>query len=257
MMGMMTSGILFFLVQVACLAEFYHMCTGRKWTSYLPALVGGSIVFAMVALNQDGDINVGYFAFWVIPAVLLFFSSMVFYQSEHFVRDMAIFISGWVYISASLGLFARVGHMIFDPNNKLLIYFNGNQILTVFILVWISDTFAYLVGRKWGKHPLASKISPKKTVEGFVGGAIFTVPFSILLSHIFPFMATIHFVMLAILVVIFGNLGDLFESKIKRSLNIKDSGTRLGGHGGFLDRFDSILFAGPACYFYLVHFILM
>ena len=100
-----------------------------------------------------------------------------------------------------------------------------------FILIWANDSFAYLVGRKFGKTKLAPILSPKKSVEGFIGGVVFSVLFAIVLHYFFPFIDLIHYVALAFICSVIGTMGDLFESKIKRHLGIKDSGTALGGHG--------------------------
>ncbi|MDR0437404.1 MAG: phosphatidate cytidylyltransferase [Bacteroidales bacterium] len=130
--------------------------------------------------------------------------------------------------------------------------------LALFAFVWVNDTFAYLFGITFGKHKLFERISPKKTWEGFFGGLIATIAFSIMFFKIFtrsPKFETLsigQWIGLAIVVVIFGTIGDLFESYLKRSLNVKDSGTILPGHGGLLDRLDSILFAAPAVMVYLM-----
>jgi len=132
--------------------------------------------------------------------------------------------------------------------------------LALFSFVWVNDTFAYLVGIKFGKHKLFERISPKKTWEGFFGGLIFAI-IAGFLFHYFTSSETacgtfpcdrFKWIGLAIVVVIFGTIGDLFESYLKRSLNVKDSGTILPGHGGLLDRLDSILFAAPAAMIYLI-----
>ncbi|MCL2417004.1 MAG: phosphatidate cytidylyltransferase [Bacteroidales bacterium] len=128
--------------------------------------------------------------------------------------------------------------------------------LALFAFVWVNDTFAYLVGTKFGKTKLFERISPKKTWEGFFGGLFFTIIAGVLFCYFvadgFVAKFIIIWIGLAIVVVVFGTAGDLFESYIKRSLNVKDSGTLLPGHGGLLDRLDSILFAAPAATAYLL-----
>lgn len=111
---------------------------------------------------------------------------------------------------------------------------------------------AYLVGSQLGKTKLAPKISPKKTWEGFAGGAFFT---AVIAAFIVPYiigLAVFQSVILALIVVIFGTLGDLFESRLKRRSGVKDSGNIIPGHGGVLDRLDSVIFAGPAVYLFLL-----
>ena len=134
---------------------------------------------------------------------------------------------------------------------------NGTIPLVVIASIWINDTMAYLVGSFIGKTPL-SKISPKKTWEGTLGGIILSTSIvTIFIYNIFDFGA---FVLLAIALIpalcgVFGTLGDLFESKLKRMANVKDSGSFMPGHGGFLDRFDSLLFAVPAVWLYVKIFL--
>ncbi len=114
-----------------------------------------------------------------------------------------------------------------------------------------NDTGAYLVGRKFGKHKLFERISPKKTWEGSFGGAILGLGVGYLNAQLFPDLSLFNWMIVALLVVVFGSLGDLVESMFKRSLGIKDSGKLLPGHGGILDRFDGIFIAAPVVYTYL------
>lgn len=124
-------------------------------------------------------------------------------------------------------------------------------LVSVFILIWTSDTFAYLSGRFLGKNKLFERISPKKTWEGFIGGLLFTVLVSVILANYLEFLSTQAWVGLAILVGIGGTLGDLFESAIKRNFKVKDSGSFIPGHGGILDRIDSLLLVLPLAYLFL------
>jgi phosphatidate cytidylyltransferase len=121
-------------------------------------------------------------------------------------------------------------------------------VLSIFILTWTSDTFAYLVGRKIGKHKLFERISPKKSWEGFFGGMLFSVIAGLLIAYLTDGDFT-KYAIYGVVVSTFGTLGDLVESMLKRSLNIKDSGTILPGHGGLLDRFDAVIFVIPIIYF--------
>lgn len=128
--------------------------------------------------------------------------------------------------------------------------------LSIFIFTWINDTGAYCTGMLFGKHRLFERISPKKSWEGSIGGGIFSVIAAVVMAHFFPFMSLGIWIGLALTVVVFGTLGDLTESLLKRTLGIKDSGNILPGHGGMLDRFDSTLMAVPAAvvYLYVVSF---
>ena len=129
--------------------------------------------------------------------------------------------------------------------------------LSIFIFTWINDTGAYCTGMLFGKHRLFERISPKKSWEGSIGGGVFSIIAAIVMAHYFPFMPISIWIGLALTVVIFGTLGDLTESLLKRTIGIKDSGNILPGHGGMLDRFDSTLMAVPAAvvYLYIISFI--
>jgi len=148
---------------------------------------------------------------------------------------------------------------------KLSIKGNGDSVYldslfpaAIFFSIWINDTMAYIVGSFIGKTPF-SKISPKKTWEGTIGGVILCVLVITLLfskTSLFPNSLTVYnWILISSLCAIFGTLGDLFESKLKRMAGVKDSGNIMPGHGGFLDRFDSFLFAAPAVWVYVKYFI--
>ena len=123
--------------------------------------------------------------------------------------------------------------------------------LAVYIFIWASDTGAYLSGSLLGRHKLFPRISPKKSWEGSIGGALLTVGAAVTVAHFYGFMNVWQWIGMALVVVVFGTYGDLTESMIKRHLGIKDSGNILPGHGGLLDRLDSMLFAIPAVIMYL------
>ena len=129
--------------------------------------------------------------------------------------------------------------------------------IAIILSIWINDTMAYLVGSFIGKTPF-SKISPKKTWEGTIGGAILCVIMIGIISHFvnaFHYLPLKHWLTIAAICAVFGTLGDLLESKIKRMANIKDSGSFMPGHGGFLDRFDSLLVATPFVWIYVQLFV--
>ncbi|RZW48422.1 MAG: phosphatidate cytidylyltransferase, partial [Flavobacteriaceae bacterium] len=129
--------------------------------------------------------------------------------------------------------------------------YNPNILLGSFILVWVNDTFAYLVGKNIGKQKLFPSISPKKTVEGFLGGLFFSCLSSYFIAKFTNTLDFSNWLILAIIVSVFGTLGDLIESKYKRQADVKDSGIIMPGHGGLLDRLDSIIFAAPFIYLFL------
>lgn len=123
--------------------------------------------------------------------------------------------------------------------------------LAMYVFLWLNDTGAYLCGSLLGKHKLFPRISPKKSWEGSIGGAIVAMASAVAVVHFFPVLNVWQWVGMALVVVVAGTYGDLTESMIKRSLDVKDSGRMLPGHGGILDRLDSMLFAIPASVIYL------
>jgi len=134
---------------------------------------------------------------------------------------------------------------------------NSTLPVAIISMVWINDTFAYLSGIILGKHPMTPKLSPGKTWEGFAGGVIFSALSGWVLYHITGLMNPVTWILAGTASSLFGLAGDLFESRLKRNNDLKDTGTLLPGHGGLLDRFDSLLFVSPALLllFLLYHFL--
>lgn len=124
-------------------------------------------------------------------------------------------------------------------------------LLGSFVLVWVNDSFAYIIGKNFGKQKLFPSISPKKTFEGFLGGLFFACVSSFFIALYTETLTFTYWLILAIIVSVFGTIGDLIESKFKRQAGVKDSGIIMPGHGGLLDRLDSIIFAAPFIYLFL------
>ncbi|WP_202703631.1 phosphatidate cytidylyltransferase [Flavobacterium sp. UGB4466] len=135
--------------------------------------------------------------------------------------------------------------------------YNPKIIIGLFVLIWTNDTFAYLVGKSMGKHKLFERISPKKTIEGFLGGVVFAAFAGFLISKLyiqpkadFSTKSILIWMIIALIVSIFGTIGDLIESKFKRVAGVKDSGSIMPGHGGVLDRLDSVIFVAPIIFLF-------
>lgn len=125
------------------------------------------------------------------------------------------------------------------------------EVFMLFVLIWSSDTFAYLTGKFFGKHKMAPKISPKKTWEGFAGGVVLTLILGFFVERYFPDLRG-NWMIVGLLTSIFAPLGDLVESQLKRSFAVKDSGNIIPGHGGVLDRLDSFIICTPVIYLYFI-----
>ena len=156
-------------------------------------------------------------------------------------REKLDVVSKYVYL---------IGYVILPIILITKIPFSGKEyepkiIIGIFILIWTNDTFAFLVGKNFGKTKLFQRISPKKTVEGFFGGLIFALAFSITIANFFTEQPVYIWITISLIVSIIGTIGDLVESAFKRFAGVKDSGKIIPGHGGILDRLDSVLFVAP------------
>lgn len=180
----------------------------------------------------------------LIPMVLLVLIAELYRKSDTPFQNGAFTLFASVYVAMPFACYVALGFV----SNE----FSFTLPLALLLLIWANDTGAYLFGVTWGKHRLFERHSPKKSWEGFVGGLFTGLVVAWILSVYFPTIPLVHWLAIALITGVFGTLGDLVESMLKRSLNIKDSGTFLPGHGGLLDRFDSLFFAAPMVYFYLL-----
>lgn len=186
--------------------------------------------------------------------------SELYLKKKNPLNNWAYAMMSQIYIALSFAMLNVLAYHSIGNEGELSNYqvqYNPILPLSIFIFTWINDTGAYCTGMLFGKHRLFERISPKKSWEGSIGGGVFSIIAAIVMAHYFPFMPISIWIGLALTVVIFGILGDLTESLLKRTIGIKDSGNILPGHGGMLDRFDSTLMAVPAAvvYLYIISFI--
>ncbi|MBI1315799.1 hypothetical protein GC167_02935 [bacterium] len=163
--------------------------------------------------------------------------------------ELGLVRTPWIHAALYTGFGFMAPLLLFHAENRY-----QSWMTALFVLVWTHDTFAYVFGRFWGKTPLSPRLSPRKTIEGSAGGLIMTlVAALIVIPWIWKAEANYfaHFTALAVFTVVFGTLGDLYESKLKRKADVKDSGHLIPGHGGILDRVDSFLFIMPIAALYL------
>lgn len=246
-LGPVVFAALFLVVTMLTLHEFYTLFDDSKSVNIykLPGLLAAAVLYSSVVLAGLEVIDSTLLWINLILPVLIFITEL-YRKSESPISNIALSILGIFYTAlplALLSLFYNLPHAGSTSSPGLLLGF--------FILLWSSDTFAYLSGMAFGKHHLFPRISPKKTWEGSIGGFLLTMGAAWILSVIYPEMSPIQWLVLAGIIVIFGTFGDLAESMFKRSLKIKDSGRILPGHGGMLDRFDAALFAAPAVFIYI------
>lgn len=186
--------------------------------------------------------------------------SELYLKKKNPLNNWAYAMMSQIYIALSFAMLNVLAYHSIGNEGELSNYqvqYNPILPLSIFIFTWINDTGAYCTGMLFGRHRLFERISPKKSWEGSIGGGVFSIIAAIVMAHYFPFMPISIWIGLALTVVIFGTLGDLTESLLKRTIGIKDSGNILPGHGGMLDRFDSTLMAVPAAvvYLYIISFI--
>ena len=184
---------------------------------------------------------------------LLILVQMIFRHRVFSVEQACFSIAGIMYVAMAFShllLLRFMGAETFVPFGTATLSFGEALIWLAFIGTWASDTFAFFTGSFCGRHKLCPEISPNKTIEGFAGGLIGTVLITVLLGYVFSF-SLIHMVVLGVLLALTATLGDLVESSFKRYTGVKDSGAIIPGHGGVLDRFDSIMFTVPLVYYYV------
>lgn len=244
-LGAYTFTIFYLLLSLFSLAEFYKLI---KTSGIRPhrnvALVVGCLIFMVTAgyhfLQFDGK-----YLLVLIPLIFSVFVAELYKKDKIPFANISYTFVGFIYVTIPFCFFYSLGFL-----NSWTSY-NFHLPLAFLLMLWANDTGAYLFGRKLGNHKLFERHSPKKTWEGFFGGMATSVLVSFLISFFFKEVSPLVLAGMAILVAGFGTLGDLVESMLKRSLNAKDSGSLLPGHGGLLDRFDGLLIAAPVVYAYL------
>lgn len=248
--------VFFSLIAVLALSEFYSLCNasvGGENTITLTVDVAGGLVLCAGL----GCVNLGLLTPWVTQVLGgTFFTLYLLYlilrpvvqlynHESSPLTNIAYSYMGQMYIALPLGLMSM--YYTFESGAALL--------LGMFIMIWLSDTGAYCVGSLIGRHKLFPRISPGKTWEGFVGGLVFAIGSAFVMKLCFPQwyegISLGGLCGLGLVTAVFATWGDLVESLIKRTLGVKDSGRLMPGHGGILDRIDSLLLAVPATLLYL------
>ena len=213
-------------------------CAAAVWLLYATAQYG-------MAISHGLGIFLPYLLY-----LLYVVCRSTFLPHQAMLPSLGNSLIGQLYIAVPLALTIRLTLEV-DPYSSMTQY-NGLLLLAIFIFIWVNDTGAYLVGSRWGKRRLAPSISPKKSVEGSIGGLLLVLLSAVVLRLLlFPELSWLRILLIAAVVAIFGTIGDLFESSLKRQAGVKDSGKLIPGHGGILDRIDSLLLAVPAVYLLL------
>lgn len=235
--------ILLFFTQ----SEFYSLV---KNSEHAPSKWVGTIAGVLFFLAGFG-VAIGFlpkhFSFAFVPFILLIFVVETIHPKST-LTDAALTLLGFIYIALP---FALMNFIVLNTVNGQQVFYPW-ILAGVFFIIWIYDSAAYMAGSMFGRHKVCERISPAKSWEGVVAGTVLAVVTGILNAVLFQAISMVSWIVIALITAAFGTFGDFFESKFKRGFDVKDSGKVLPGHGGLLDRFDSLLFAVPAVFLWLM-----
>ena len=247
-------GILFTIIGALSVHEFAHLVNRNGGVSINKTItaLGGAYLFLALMGFCTSAIDARVFLPY-LGLLLYLMITELYLKKENPIGNWAYAMLSQLYVALP---FALLNVLAFQnsPETSSVTY-NPILPLSIFVFIWLSDTGAYCVGSLIGKHRLFARISPKKSWEGFFGGLILSLASSQAFAWFAPEINRMNWLGLAATVVLFGTWGDLIESLLKRTLGVKDSGNVLPGHGGMLDRFDSVMLAVPASYIYIELFI--
>jgi len=230
---------LFFLIGFVCLLELEKLLRLKSYALYaVHALF--FILFSYIKFDTNATLVLLCITIFVnlfLAKDLLFIKKIPVFEKKKYIILVFYLISSMVFLT-----------LIPTYSGT----FRPELIVGVFVLIWTNDTFAYIVGKNFGKNKLYKQISPNKTIEGFIGGMIFSCIAGYFIYYFTHYLNFQSWLGMAIILSIFGTIGDLIQSKFKRQAGVKDSGKLMPGHGGLFDRLDSIIFSSPFVYAYLL-----
>ena len=236
-----------YLVMILSLLGMHEFYKVSRKKHFKPIGIIGYILCIAYYLNLSNNFSTSFNAYTLIAVIFLLLCIPVLYTNHNFI-DIALTIFGFLYVAVFFSFIVFI-------NNKV---YGEYLVWIIFIASWVCDTSAYYSGRflgKGGKHKLAPKVSPKKTVEGALGGllgsAIGCTVYGYIISRYGVSIPLYHYSIIGVLCGIFGQFGDLIASSIKRFVGVKDYSNLIPGHGGILDRFDSILFVSVVAFYYI------
>lgn len=231
--------LLFFtIVGFICLREFQTLLKFRNIISYVSLVV---LLYYFNFTEIYLPVLIAYLAMTLV--VKLFLLKDLYTHNDIPIFDGKKHLLTLFYIVPSIIFLTMIP--VFKDNYEYVL-------VGTFVLIWVNDSFAYLVGKNFGKHKLFERISPKKTIEGFIGGAVASIIAGYFIFIYIDLLFWWAWIVLAIIVSIFGTLGDLVQSKFKRKADVKDSGKIMPGHGGIFDRMDSMLFSSTFVFIFIL-----
>jgi len=240
----------FILFGIFLTISLFEFCNLIKVNKLIPVISGTSLFLLITFLSnydRNKTVDIPTLDSILLATTLLISIKCILFLFENKNQEISS-LSKYLYLLGYITLpFVFITKISFGVND-----YNPKIIIGLFILIWTNDTFAYIVGKSLGKHKLFEKISPKKTIEGFFGGLIFAIFAGYLISSYlikpsaqFSDKSILIWMVIAAIVGVIGTIGDLIESKFKRVAGVKDSGKIMPGHGGVLDRLDSVIFVAP------------
>jgi len=243
--------LLFLVILTASISEFSNLYNHlevrpNKFLAYLASIS----LFIVSFLIAKGILEPNCF-FGLLPFFLIIMATELYRKKDKPVENIAVTILSVIYLAIPLSL---INFLVF-PEILGANAYTPKILIALFVLIWIYDSGAYLVGVSIGKNRLFERISPKKSWEGAIGGTLIAIIASYFISRFIPEIKPVHWIAISALTVVSSTFGDLTESMFKRYFGIKDSGNILPGHGGALDRFDSLFFAVPTVLAYLKLFV--
>lgn len=247
LLGPWALGALFFFFCMVGLNEFLVLSETKNKSviNRFYTFLGGIFIYWATAMVVVGAWDASVFLL-ILPFTAIVASLSLIKPDQQAIDHLGIMLFSWVYVVVPFSLVLALAYVSGDFLYQLPLGF--------FVILWINDSGAYFTGRWLGKRKLYPSISPNKTWEGLAGGITLSLLAGAIIAQVFDQFETRHWMVVAVIIAVLANVGDLFESLLKRSSGVKDSGKLIPGHGGALDRFDGLLIALPVVYVYL-HFI--
>ncbi|NQY30197.1 MAG: CDP-archaeol synthase [Flavobacteriaceae bacterium] len=241
--GLLFAGLMFVFAGISCW-EFNNLLKVNNFRTYFQLVIIAYFTYLALTIETQSS-NIVFFILAIGTLVThLFLTNNLFKLKK--IKENSVLKQQLplLYVLIPFSLLALTPSIINNTYNPYIIF-------GILIIIWSNDTFAYLIGKNFGRRKLFEKISPKKTKEGFIGGMLFGIIAALIIAITTSSLSILHWMVLSIIISIFGTIGDLVASKFKREANIKDSSNLIPGHGGFLDRLDSLIFVSSFVYLYL------
>ncbi|QNL51121.1 phosphatidate cytidylyltransferase [Olivibacter sp. SDN3] len=243
LLGPYTFSVFFSLLAIISVLEFYKLVEGEKCQpDRLLGVLLSAILFIPIVLHFLFGTSIIYLLL-AVPLMAATYIVTLYKKNTYPFNSITYTFFGIVYAVVPFIFFYSLGFLHGE--------YNFHMPLAFLLMLWANDTGAYLVGMRWGRNKLFERHSPKKTWEGFIGGILFSILTGLIIAQYYTEITSLNWIIVAIMIGLIGTLGDLVESMLKRSFQVKDSGSLLPGHGGVLDRFDGLLLAAPLVYIFL------